>query len=435
MSYMLSFLTKSEPVLPDSLSDTERLRGQRLYLRFSTLNGISVACLMDSILILFAIRNQLADPLVAVMASFIYITMPFMVVGKSLAARTGVARAWALGWGLRYVSALLMVAAPSLRGWLPPSAISGMILTGAFGFALFRSVGSVGHKPLAGEVTSVDDRGRFLSGSSMRINASHLVTMLVIIVWFRYTERMWVYQAILAIGCLVGLYASTILARIPESAMPRLSARRSLRESARHMWGHADRRLLLFAWCAGLASFSLILPVMMIAVKNGYLISDYAALSFSMIVLLGAVLISLVNGVLAQRHPPRILILIYLGGSAAVAAYWAFAPSGFEAFSVAFSFLLAGACKTGIMIALNHYFLEAVDDSRRVGTTLVVQILSGAIAGLAGAVLGGGLLKLLADGGLQGLAVYRAYFKIILILVLAAWAVMRANLVPAGATR
>jgi len=406
-------------VLPESLSETDRERGRRLHYRFARFNGISIACLMDNMLILFAIRNHLTDPQVAVMASFIYLTMPFMIAGKRLAARIGIARTWALGWFCRYLSACLMIIAPFLHPVAPAGVVTALLMTGAFGFAFFRTIGVVAIKPLAGEITTASERGRFLSGNTMWINVSHLVTMLLIVLLLRFSDSLWAYQSILAIGCAAGFYTSTVIARIPESASARLSARRSLLETVATMWAHAQQRHLLFSWCAGFTAFTLVLPIMVIALKNGYGISDHAAFFFSSLFLPGAILIALLNGWIADRLGPRRLFQLYLGGLILVAAYWAAAPPFFSPLVVAATFLLAGGCKAGIHLSLSHYFLNAVDSSRRVGGSLIVQVFSGGFAGLAGAGLGGGLLKLLASMGMEGLAVYRAYFLVILPLLLA----------------
>lgn len=402
-----------------------------MHFRFSWLNGISVACLMESVLILFAIANGMSAPLVAVMASFIYLTMPFMIAGKGLASHIGVARTWAFGWFWRYISGLLLIVAPFFGGVTHQAVSTGLILVGAFGFAMFRSIGVLAPKPLAGEIAVGPERGRFLAGSSMRTNGTHLVMMLAIVLWLRWSDSLWVYQAILAVGCCTGIYASTVLARIPESRAPRLSARRSLSEAVRDLLSTAEHRHLLVSWCVGFAAFNLVLPIMLIAVKNGYLVSDAAALFLSLLILLGAVAVAAFNGRIADRTDPRRLFMAYLLLLTAITACWAFAPARFMALPVAASFFLAGACKTGILLSLNHHFLDAIDNDRRVGTALVVQVLSGTIAGLAGALLGGGLLKLLSAVGGSGLDIYRGYFKVTLVLTIVLIAILR-QLAPAA---
>lgn len=405
--------------LPESLTKTDREYGQRLHYRFASFNGISIGCLMENMLILYAIRNRIGDPQIAVLASFIYLTMPFMIVGKHLAARIGIARTWAVGWFCRYIFACLMVVAPFFHPYASQGVVTGLIMIGAFGFAFFRTIGVVAMKPLAGEITTARERGRFLSINTMRINISHLITMMLIILFLSYSNELWVYQIILAIGCAAGFYTSTVIARIPESVSSRLSARRSLTETISTMWNDLRQRHMLLSWCAGSTAFTLVLPIMVIAVKNGYGISDHAAFSLSSLFLVGAIIMSMINGWVSDRLGPRFLFKIYLGGLILVTVYWAAAPERMQTVIAAASFLIAGGCKAGIHLSLGHYFLDAIDISRRVGSALVVQVFSGGFAGLAGAGIGGGLLKLLDVMTVEGLDMYRAYFLIILPILLA----------------
>ncbi|MFW6337615.1 MAG: MFS transporter [Alkalispirochaetaceae bacterium] len=399
---------------PETLSTADRHQGRRYFRRFLKLNGISVAFLIENMLILYAIRNGVSDPLVATLASFIHLTMPLMVFGKNLVARIGAARTWGLGWFFRYLSASIMILAPATATIAPQSVVSGIILLGAFGFAAFRSIGIVGNTPMMGEVTTPEDRGNFLSGNFVRANSTHLIAMSVVILVLSVTDAIWVYQAILAVGCGLGFYAGTILARIPESRTPRESASKPFKVVIRNLWGSGRMRRLLYAWSAGFVAFTVVIPFSMITVKNGYGISDYLALTFSLPLLLGGIASALVNGVIADRVGPRPLLLLYTSGLLLVAGFWAFAPEQFRPFPVGLAFFAAGYCKFGIIVSVGHYFLSAVDETDRVGSSIFMRLSSGAAAGLAASVVGGGLLQILPTVGYEGMDVYRTYFTVAL---------------------
>lgn len=400
---------------PDSLSASERLRGRQLFRRFLKLNGVSVAFLMENMLILYAIRNGVSDPLVATIASFIHLTMPLMIFGKSLVARIGAARTWGLGWFFRYLSAAVMIAAPLVGEMAPQPVVSGVILFGALGFAAFRSIGIVGNTPLMGEITTPEDRGNFISGNFVRANSTHLLAMSAVIIVLSVTDALWVYQLVIAVGCGLGFYAGTVLSRIPESTVPRKSAGKGFREVTANLWGSGKMRRLLAAWAAGFVAFTVVIPFSMITVKNGYGVSDYLALIFSLPLLLGGITSSLINGIVADRVGPRPLLLLYASGLLLVALFWAFAPEQFLPLPVGVAFFLAGYCKFGIIAAVGHYFLSSVDESDRVGSSIFMRMFSGAAAGIAASLLGGGLLQLLDTAGLEGLGVYRNYFRIALV--------------------
>jgi MFS family permease len=408
------------------LSSGELTRGRRLVRRFATLNGISVALLMDSVLILYAIRNGVGDSAVAVLASFIHLTMPLVVVGKALIARIGAARTWGLGWFLRNVSALLMIAAPWLPPHTPQPARTALILVGGFGFAAFRAIGLVGNSPIIGEVTSEGDRGRFLSGNWTRATSSQLVALVAMIVLLRVADEMWMFQMVIAIGAALGMYVGALLATVPESQVPRLSARKPLKEVLFRVWHIRRMRRLLFAWAASFAAFTLIVPFATITIKNGYGLSDYQALTFTLLTLAGGITASVVNGVVADRVGPRPLLVIYVAMLAGIALYWAAAPDRLLLVPTGIVYFLAGYAKFGILAASNHYFLNIADGSDRVGSSMVLRAISGAVAGLVGSVIGGGILAILNGMGLEGLSIYRTYFRIAIVALLAIIPVVRA---------
>jgi len=107
-----------------------------------------------------------------------------------------------------------------------------------------------------------------------------------------------------------------------------------------------------------------------------------------------------------------------------VATYWAFAPDTFYPVLVGLGFLIAGFCKTGIIVGISHYFLSAVEAKDRVGTAMFVRMFSGAVAGFAGSAGGGSILSLLRNADYIGLPLYRTYFQIILAVLLLCIVVM-----------
>ncbi len=414
---------------PESLSAAEKTEGRRLYLKFGLLNGISVACLLESILILYAISIGITAPAVAVLASFIHLTMPFMLAGKVAVSHIGLARTWALGWFLRYVSAILMIIAPVTGR--TPEAVTLLVMAGAFGFALFRSIGSISTTPLAGEITSPDHRGIFLSSFAMKVNITHLASMLAIVLILMYSENILTYQLIFTAGCIIGLYATKLISRIPESSAPRISAQKPLLESLAGIWRFEKTRKLLFGWCSGFSAFTLVIPFTIIAMKNGYGISDFMALAFSAFLLAGGILSSIINRLIADKTGPRSLLILYMGGLFIVAAFWSFAPPYFLIVPTLLSLFIAGFCKIGIIICLGHSFLNIVEDYERVGNILIMRILSGLAAGISGSLVGGGILHLLGVLNLEGLHLYRIYFRVMLPGILLLIAVIR-QIKPGG---
>jgi len=260
--------------LPEELSSDERALGKRRYRHFLLLNGISVALIMENMLILYAIRNGASDPVVALIGSFLQLTMPAMIIGKRLVTKIGLARTWGLGWFLRYASGLLLLPAPLFVALNMPGVAIAFIVVGAFGFAFFRSIGAVANTPLTGEVTTPDERGSFIAGNHARLQSTYIVTMAAVILVFRAIDDIWIYQAIIAVSVLVGFYASTVIARVPESVGPQRSASVPIAAATKRLFESSRLRKLLFAWSAGFVAFTAVIPFAMITVKNGYGVSE-----------------------------------------------------------------------------------------------------------------------------------------------------------------
>ena len=400
------------------LSRRDRLKGQRLFQRYITLNGISVAFMMNDLLILYGIRNGLTDPQIAVLASFMHLAMPFMIIGKQLIPRYGLSTSWAAAWFMRYVFGSIMILAPFVGRAAPQWAVVATILLGAFGFSVFRSIGLTANSALMGEITTSRDRGRFISGNWMRAQVANFFSMILVIAVMRFYSEVWVYQILIGAACLLGFYASVLLAKVPETETPRVSARKPIMESLRISFSRKRYRRTLIAWSAGFSAFVLVVPFSIVTIKNGYGLSDYTALMFALLLLVGGVTAARVNAGISDRVGPRPLLILYIIGFFVVAGYWIFAPDRFQPAAVGFIFFLAGFMKTGINVGISHYFLSAVDIQDRVGISMFARMFSGAAAGIVGSVGGGSIITLLQQSGLSGLPLYRSYFMVIFIILI-----------------
>lgn len=378
------------------------------------LNAVPVACLMENVLILYAIRNGMRAPLVALMASFMHLSMPFMFFGKQLVARVGLARTWGLCWGLRYLLVSLVILAPLLKD-VSSAGVAALLLFGNFGLTVFRSMGLVATTPLVGEVTTDRDRGRFISGNFMYFNVVYFVALLAIIWLLKHWDRLITYQGLIATGCLVGLGGAYVLTTVPETDAARRSARKPVGTILRKILHAGPYRRLLIAWCAGFISFAIIIPFSLMALKQVYGISDYAALTYSLMLVIGGMAGAFINGVIADHVGPRPLVVLYVAGFFLVSLFWALAPAVLIPLAVALSLFLAGFCKQGLIVGLGHYFLNMVPKDDRVGAGLFVRMVSGAAAGIAGGVLGAGLLQLLSALTNSPMTMYRWYFRFALL--------------------
>ena len=99
---------------------------------------------------------------------------------------------------------------------------------------------------------------------------------------------------------------------------------------------------------------------------------------------------------------------------------WILAPSRFHWLYLLLPFILCGGTYVSMNNSMTHYFLQIVEEERRVAASILIAVVTGAGAGVAGMFLAGGLLALaekLTDR-LQTPDPYRLYFIAATILLL-----------------
>ena len=412
--------------MSSKLSISESEKGRKRYLRFTRLNAISFGCLADSTFILYAIKNGADDFLVGLLTSFFYLTMPVMFWGKRMVGNYGAAPTYAISWALRNTSAAILIAVPFLtNSWGRPWGL-GLLVLGAFGFFSFRSAGLTANTPILGEITNKANRGSYISKVWVHFNAFYFMAVSALILILHWSDNVETYQKIIGFGAITGWISAFFIYRVPESKNTRISGKQPTRKALAYIWND-DRRIrnLLFAWISAVVMIMLVTPFTMVALKNGYRVSDYNALFYALLQIIGAVIASLINSLVLDRVGPRPMLILYTFGLIVCAVLWTMAPQSFLMYFPAIIFLFIGICRAGSMTTLNHYFLTIVPRENRVASNMLINIISGVFAGLSGTLIGGGLLKLLAIMNINGLNVYRTYFAIILLILIPLWFVLR----------
>ncbi len=398
------------------LTGGQRAAAQRRMRRYFWLNGIAVTCVLENVLLLWALRNGLSAPRVAVISSFAFLTMPFMLLGKHVSASVGLVRAWSWCWFMRYMFVLAMVPAPWLRGTALEPAISWVITLCCFALFAYRSMGMVNMVPLIGSVSEPRDVGSFQAGAHLRNGVSHLSSLALVMAVLSWRDEVGIYQWILILGSAVGFLSVAILRRTPEPDTLRIGARLSLIEMARTVAGKKEFRRLAWVWSGATTLIALTAPLGILAVKNGYGVADDAALGFTLIELIGGILAAFLISVMADHSGPRPLIILSMSLFLGTSGFWAFAPTALFFPGVAVAFLLAGIAKGALILALNHYLLATSTMEERFGVGLLMKMVAGITSGIAGMLIAGGLLRILTPYLGDGLPLYRTYYRIVLAL-------------------
>ncbi len=409
--------TMTQVYVPQKLTETQRARGQFLYKLFSTCNGVSFACISDSIVILYALKIGIAPWVVASTSSFIFLTLPFMMLGKRLAGRNGAARTVFHAWVSRNCFALGLLPVPWLAQNVSINAATVVAVLSIFGFWASRSVGMVVLYPIIGEITSKEDRGRFNSQTFTCFSIGFLITT-VFVIWlfFATGAPFWVFQSMICAGFIVGIAGGATAGRIPETSVHMRSASYPLRMHVTMIAKSPVIRHITFAWIACSSAGALIGPFSMLALKRGYHIPDSQAIIYAVTLTFGSLLGSLAVGRSSGRTEPKNLIVIFFCGFFIPVILWIAAPAIISPVYCLLIFAVIGICGTGAELALTHYFLNAAPENHRLGLSMVVLSTVGLMAGLSCSVLGAGILKALS-GTADPLLLYKHYFIAIIVLL------------------
>lgn len=394
---------------------------QNLYMTFSIFNAFSFICLADSMLILFALKMGCPDYLVAMFGAFIYLGNSAMFLGKHMMGKIGAGKTIIVFWVLRNMAGFILASAPFFSNYISPSTGIAVLIVGSMLFYLCRSAGSLAMQPLLGEITLPDNRGKYVSDVFLIYNAMAVIGYGVLIYLFKEGHTIALFQKIIITGACLGGASIFFLFPIKETTIPMLSAQQPIKNEIIKILKNPTYKKMLLANVLAFSGIVLVVPISMLALKEGYLIPNYKAMSFSLIQFSGGILIAFLSRLLADETGPRPLIILYFCLLSIISIFWITAPETFYWFYTFIIFLLCGCCFMGIPLVLTNYFLVTVKATDRVGVSFFVSICSGVCAGLTGGLVGSVTLKILSYFTFDTpLDIYRIYFAIVLALLLPA---------------
>ena len=235
---------------------------------------------------------------------------------------------------------------------------------------------------------------------------------------FKFYDSLITFQIVIIIGSLLGIIASIYAKKVPETSIPRKSASVSVKNAFIFVYKYPALRKLVYAQTVYFIGLALILPYSMLALKESYHLSDFKAFEFVLAQFLGAMLISHISKKLINIIGSKNLLAILFFLQIIIGGLWLISPMIFNWLYCFAIFLFLGMTQFGGYLALTHYFLTVTPPDKRIGSTMVVSAVSSILAGLCGAVIGGGLLKLLESFGFHSLGLFHYYFNIIIIITI-----------------
>jgi len=293
----------------------------------------------------------------------------------------------------------------------------------------FRAAGVVMIPPLIGDITTEGERGRLISHNSLAFYGMSFFAILTLYFVFRASETVGAIAAVMVAGCLLGVFAATLLTGMDETNTLRDTAKKPVRgEIVSLLRDGAFLRFMAGCFSVNLAVI-MFLPVAVLTIKKGLGASDAGALfcalwQFAAAAAGGWVALRMSNRI----GPRRTIIAAYWLALAAMTAWARFPAVGGFGMSATVAvlggalFAAMGLFRTVAENSIQHYFLQTVPAERRIAATMVLNSVSGVAAGVAGI-----LLSKLLLGRLNGmsefrpdwtqLTVYRYYFAVTAVLM------------------
>lgn len=411
------------------LTAEERRATVRRLALYNLLNGGSYVCVGETVMVLIAVRLGCPDAVSAAIGTMLYVGFAALPLGRLAAARIGAARAAGGFWVLRNGFALLLPAA-ALWGPRHPVLAAATVLAGSFGFYGCRAAGVVLHGPLVGDATEEEGRGAVLGRLGALFYAGMCAGMVGVLWTLRRSDSFGALARIVAVGSVLGVWASWHLARVHETSALREGARKPVLEDLREIASNrAFMRCVMACCCLNLAAM-LVQPASVIVLKRGYGATDLQAMLFAASSSVASALGSWFNGPLARRYGPRKEMIAAYLGMLAVALFWVLLPdasaasagAGLAALWTA-GFFLLGSARIVMDNAIGHYSISVVEPRMRVSCSTVLYTAMGALSGLVGLALASILMAVASAGGATdapgpaALAAYRTYFLSALVLL------------------
>lgn len=275
-------------------------------------------------------------------------------------------------------------------------------------------------QPLIGEISDAENRSGFLALSTAVFYFSNVVTLVAVMLLLKFSSSVWMLAGIITFGAVCGLGAARCLTRIDETAALRDSARKPLWPDLIYTLKSDSLRRQITAGFATNLALIMTMPMSMLALKQGYGVSDMTAMVYALVQFGSSAVMSLLTARISEKFGPRKLLIWSCEALLPVGFFWWFAPAEFHPIYCALPFLVTGASSVAVLNATIHYFLQNVEQERRVSVSVFVSVATGAGAGLAGTLVCALLLRFgaaCADPALP-LSQYRIFFPGVLILLI-----------------
>ena len=407
-------------IYPGPLKREQRLKTQKNYCRFNLINGAAYMCLGETIIVLFAIKLNAPNGMVAALSACIYFAFFMLPLGKIVAGKVGAARSQAVFWTIRNFVAV-GVAASSLTAYFGFHTLALVqIFVGACLFYGLRAAGVVMSQPFIGDMATESERPQLLGNSTALFYIGSVCSLLMIWGVLSLNDSIATITGIIVWGSMLGLTSTYFIRQMDESPAMIKAARRPLMNEFKKVWQIPAIKTLLPAMFTVTLSLMMIGAVSMLCVKRGLGVSDRAALYFSLIQFLSCCGVSYLSAKVIQRFGSRKTYFMSFGVMLLVGVLWLLSPLKMNYIYVSILFILIGGAHVTSSNSVTAYYLQVTPEQFRVAASMLTSVVTSVLAGLAGMLLSSSAFKII-DSRLvdwEPMNRFKVYFAFTLLLLL-----------------
>ncbi len=401
------------------LTPLARRRARKTFNLFTVFNTYSYFLLTGNIITLFLLRIEASSTFIGLVASMIYVSFFFMLVGRRLVARFGVVRLFAAGWTLRYLMMIPLVFSPVAIAAGRVSLAYGMILFSVVGFQVTRGVGLVANSPLMGEISAGRDRGGFLARFQTITAVPSLVAGLSVAWLLGGDPPLGRYSMLMAAGIALGLCAAWLITHLPEPGGVSEGIAEGMVKAARSALADFNFRRLIVSFSVLAALSGAVRTFLVVYARLVYRQGDSTTMLYTGVGSTGWGVMGFLARHVIDRLGAKPMLVFYTAVLllSTIPAIVSPALSGTALIlHLGLVFFLATMGYTGGEYAAQTYFFSLIAPRDRLNLGIVFFMTLG-VGGIVGSLFGGMILDSLA--GIEALSLtwqFRLFFGLLAVL-------------------
>ncbi len=218
---------------------------------FFFFNFVSVIIVMDSPIILYAESLDASATVIGLITGITPLMVIFQIPAADHVGRIGYKRFITVGWTLRLIFVLPLVAVPLLHGRINPQSQLALVIGSLFCFNLIRGIASTAWFPWITGIIPEAVRGRYLTRETASNNIGSLVALLIAALWLGTQAGPNDFALLFGFSLLMGLVSLWFIHRVPDAPVAEEDAKSKQPVAWREIIRHQSFRKLLwvsFAW-------------------------------------------------------------------------------------------------------------------------------------------------------------------------------------------